>query len=60
MRQCVRAWINVWDLVRLDPDYQPTTDAVDTPTDYRETPELDGDNADDTGSRPEGDSDAGT
>lgn len=50
MRQYVRAWINEWDLVRLDPDYQPTTEAVDTPTDYRETPELDGDNADDTGS----------
>ncbi|MGI8647464.1 MAG: hypothetical protein ACR2JX_04445 [Mycobacteriales bacterium] len=22
-RQYVRAWINKWDLVRLDPDYQP-------------------------------------
>jgi len=40
MRQYVRAWINEWDLVRLDPDYQPITDAIDTAADYREHPEL--------------------
>jgi hypothetical protein len=41
MRQHVRAWINEWDLLRLDPGYQPLTDVVDTPSDYREQPELD-------------------
>jgi len=41
MRQYVRAWINEWDLVRLDPDYRPITEVVDTPVDYRELPELD-------------------
>lgn len=40
MRQYVRAWINEWDLVRLDPKYQPITDVVDLPGDYREVPEL--------------------
>jgi hypothetical protein len=42
MRQYVRAWINEWDLVRLDPCYRPVTDVVDTPHDYRESPELGG------------------
>jgi len=41
MRQHVRAWINEWDLVRLDPGYRPTTDVVDVPGDYRELDELD-------------------
>jgi hypothetical protein len=36
MRQYVRAWINEWDLVRLDPKYQPETMAVEVLTDYRE------------------------
>ena len=36
MRQYVRAWINEWDLVRLDPGYRPITDVVDVPSDYRE------------------------
>jgi len=40
MRQYVRAWINEWDLVRLDPDYRPVTDVVDVPGDYREIAEL--------------------
>lgn len=40
MRQYVRAWINEWDLVRLDPEYLPTTDVVEMPGDYRELPEL--------------------
>jgi P-loop Domain of unknown function (DUF2791) len=41
MRQYVRAWINEWDLVRLDPGYRPVTDVVDIPGDYRELDELD-------------------
>jgi hypothetical protein len=36
MRQYVRAWINEWDLVRLDPEYRPQTEAVDVVSDYRE------------------------
>jgi P-loop Domain of unknown function (DUF2791) len=40
MRQYVRAWINEWDLVRLDPCYRPITDVVDVPADYREQAEL--------------------
>ena len=44
MRQYVRAWINEWDLVRLDPDYRPITDAVDISGDYRELAELNDDN----------------
>jgi hypothetical protein len=40
MRQYVRAWINEWDLVRLDPDFRPTTEVLDVASDYRESPEL--------------------
>lgn len=40
MRQYVRAWINEWDLVRLDPRYRPETEMIDVPTDYRENPDL--------------------
>lgn len=29
MRQYVRAWINEWDLVRLDPRYRPDTEIAD-------------------------------
>jgi hypothetical protein len=43
MRQYVRAWINEWDLVRLDPGYQPITDVVDIPGNYQEVAELDDD-----------------
>jgi len=43
MRQYVRAWINEWDLVRLDPDYRPVTDVVDVPADYGEIAELNDD-----------------
>ena len=33
MRQYIRAWINEWDLVRLDPAFQPQTEALgSTPT----------------------------
>lgn len=40
MRQYVRAWINEWDLVRLDPGYRPITDAVEIPGGYEEVSEL--------------------
>ena len=40
MRQYVRAWINEWDLVRLDPGYRPITDAVEIPAGYEEVSEL--------------------
>ncbi|MGX6601915.1 BREX system ATP-binding domain-containing protein [Micromonosporaceae bacterium Da 78-11] len=46
MRQYVRAWINEWDLVRLDPEYQPETEMVDLPSDYREDPDLERTTAD--------------
>ncbi len=48
MRQYVRAWINEWDLVRLDPGYRPTTDVVETPTSYEEQPDPAGDDPGDT------------
>lgn len=41
MRQHVRAWINEWDLVRLDPSYAPSTVAGTVASSYREEPELD-------------------
>jgi bacteriophage exclusion system BrxC/D-like protein len=40
MRQYVRAWINEWDLVRLDPVYAPETEVVTIATDYREDTAL--------------------
>lgn len=40
MRQYVRAWINEWDLVRLDPDYRPETEALTVTSNYREDPDL--------------------
>jgi hypothetical protein len=46
MRQYVRAWINEWDLVRLDPEFAPRTEvvgsALDGATAYREDPDLEG------------------
>jgi hypothetical protein len=45
MRQYVRAWINEWDLLRLDPVYRPQTEVVDIVSDYGEDSELEG-NAD--------------
>ncbi len=46
MRQYVRAWINEWDLVRLDPEFAPQTEvvggALDGATGYREDPDLEG------------------
>jgi hypothetical protein len=40
MRQYVRAWINEWDLVRLDPAFHPQTEAVAITSDYREDSAL--------------------
>jgi len=40
MRQYVRAWINEWDLVRLDPTFHPQTEAVAITSDYREDSAL--------------------
>ena len=45
MRQYVRAWINEWDLVRLDPTHRPDTEVLEVPADYREVGGLDGDEA---------------
>lgn len=42
MRQYIRAWINEWDLVRLDPDFTPRTESVEIRSDYREDLELEG------------------
>jgi hypothetical protein len=42
MRQYVRAWINEWDLVRLDPAFRPQTVAVEIVSDYREDSDLEG------------------
>jgi hypothetical protein len=40
MRQYVRAWINEWDLRRLDSRYRPSTEIVDVSSDYREDTDL--------------------
>ena len=40
MRQYVRAWINEWDLVRLDPVFRPQTEVVHIASDYREDSAL--------------------
>ena len=40
MRQYVRAWINEWDLVRLDPEFSPESVVVDIDSDYSEEPAL--------------------
>ncbi|MGQ0678310.1 MAG: BREX system ATP-binding domain-containing protein [Actinomycetota bacterium] len=42
MRQYVRAWINEWDLVRLDSSYVPETQVVEVASDYREDMDLEG------------------
>ncbi len=42
MRQYVRAWINEWDLIRLDPEFRPQTEVVDIVLDYPEEAELEG------------------
>jgi hypothetical protein len=40
IRQYVRAWINEWDLVRLDPEFRPQTTVATVDSNYRELPEL--------------------
>lgn len=45
MRQYVRAWINEWDLVRLDRSYNPDTEVVPVPTSYDEQPDLEAEDA---------------
>jgi hypothetical protein len=47
MRQYVRAWINEWDLVRLDPTFRPQTVAAEIASDYREDTALESQSADD-------------
>lgn len=42
MRQYVRAWINEWDLRRLDPTYEPDLIAVDVAVDFSEDAILEG------------------
>jgi bacteriophage exclusion system BrxC/D-like protein len=42
MRQYVRAWINEWDLTRLDPGFRPESLAVEIASDYREDSDLGG------------------
>jgi hypothetical protein len=41
MRQYVRAWINEWDLRRLDPTYQPEITTSELAVDYTEDTDLD-------------------
>ncbi len=40
MRQYVRAWINEWDLVRLDPGYRPETAVAEVTVDFSEDAAL--------------------
>ena len=40
MRQYVRAWINEWDLVRLDPAFHPQTQVAPVAFSYAEQPDL--------------------
>jgi hypothetical protein len=49
MRQYVRAWINEWDLVRLDPHYRPETMTVEVASDYREDSAMDDNATEDDG-----------
>lgn len=43
MRQYVRAWINEWDLIRLDPSFAPESEAVAVPSAYSEDDWTDAD-----------------
>ncbi|MGH7748907.1 MAG: BREX system ATP-binding domain-containing protein, partial [Candidatus Dormibacteria bacterium] len=42
MRQYVRAWISEWDLLRLDPGYQPEIRASELDVDLRTDSEIEG------------------
>lgn len=48
MRQYVRAWINEWDLRRLDPSYVPDIAASEIVVDLSDDAALDGSDRDDT------------
>jgi hypothetical protein len=50
MRQYVRAWINEWDLRRLDPTYKPMIEIDELKTEYSEDADLE------QSSEPEGES----
>ncbi len=47
MRQYVRAWVNEWDLLRLDPAFRPGTMTVEIASDYREDAALESQTAND-------------
>ncbi len=47
MRQYVRAWVNEWDLLRLDPALRPGTMTVEIASDYREDAALESQTAND-------------
>jgi hypothetical protein len=51
MRQYVRAWINEWDLRRLDPTYVPETEASGLAVDLTQDADLDRPPGDDEGAR---------
>jgi len=53
MRQYVRAWINEWDLVRLDPSYRPHTEVAPVVFSYAEQPDLEVSASDRDGDDPE-------
>lgn len=42
MRQYVRAWIDEWDLIRLDPTCTPVTEVAEVHRGWDEDPDLDG------------------
>lgn len=44
MRQYVRAWINAWDLRRLDPTYEPQITMSEVSIDFSEDTDLEGSN----------------
>jgi hypothetical protein len=49
MRQYVRAWINEWDLRRLDPSYEPEIEAATLEVDLSEDAGLEGGEAEGEG-----------
>lgn len=54
MRQYVRAWINAWDLVRLDPAHRPAPELTPVASSYDEDPAYDEEESrEDAGSREE-------
>ena len=40
MREYVRRWINEWDLVRLEPDFRPSTEVTPFIFDYSDDEDL--------------------